>query len=74
MRVYHGKAIVNSVNGDEESLKTILRLSKVRGSRGGADAIKTEFQKMPMRFEIAQRVLTARWSTESSAKTCSSIV
>lgn len=60
LRVYHGKAIVNSVNGDEESLKTILPLVKKYGAAVvGLTLDKNGIPKdADARFEIAQRILT----------------
>jgi 5-methyltetrahydrofolate--homocysteine methyltransferase len=60
LRVYHGKAIVNSVNGDEESMKTILPLVKKYGAAVvGLTLDKSGIPKdAEARFEIAQRILT----------------
>ena len=44
LRVYNGKAIVNSVNGEEESLKNVLPIVKKYGAAVvGLTLIKTVF-------------------------------
>lgn len=59
LRVYNGKAIVNSVNGDDESLDTILPIVK----KYGASVIGLTLDKSGIpntaekRFAIAQRIL-----------------
>lgn len=60
MRVYNGKPIVNSVNGEEESLETILPLVKKYGAavvgltldKGGIP------KKADDRFAIAEKILS----------------
>lgn len=59
LRVYSGKAIVNSVNGEEKSLETILPIVKkygaaVVGLTLDEDGIPKTMEK---RIEIAQRIL-----------------
>jgi len=59
LRVYSGKAIVNSVNGEEKSLETILPIVKkygaaVVGLTLDEDGIPKTMKK---RIEIAQRIL-----------------
>lgn len=59
LRVYNGKPILNSVNGEEDSLNTILPLVKkygaaVVGLTLDEDGIPKTAQK---RFEIAQKIL-----------------
>ncbi len=59
LRVYSGKAIVNSVNGEERSLETILPIVKkygaaVVGLTLDEDGIPKTMEK---RIEIAQRIL-----------------
>ncbi len=59
LRIYHGKAIVNSVNGDEDSLKEILPLVKkygaaVVGLTLDKNGIPTDAKH---RFNIAHRIL-----------------
>ncbi|MBO5575126.1 MAG: homocysteine S-methyltransferase family protein [Ruminococcus sp.] len=59
LRVYNGKPIVNSVNGEEKSLSTVLPLVKkygacVVGLTLDENGIPKTAQK---RFEIAQRIL-----------------
>ena len=59
LRLYHGRAIVNSVNGDEESLKTVLPLVK----KYGAAVVGLTLDKNGIppraeeRFAIARRIL-----------------
>ncbi len=61
LRVYNGKAAVNSVNGDEESLSRILPLVK----KYGASVVGLTLDKKGIpqtaegRFAIAERVLNA---------------
>lgn len=59
LRVYHGKAIVNSVNGDQESLDTILPLVKKYGAAViGLTLDKSGIPKSAeQRIEIAKRIL-----------------
>ncbi len=61
LRVYNGKAAVNSVNGDEESLSRILPLVKKYGaSVVGLTLDKTGIpQTADGRFAIAKRILDA---------------
>ena len=60
LRVYNGKAVVNSVNGKEESLKAILPLAKkygaaVVGLTLDGDGIPDTAEK---RFAIAEKILS----------------
>lgn len=59
LRVYCGKAIVNSVNGDEETLNAILPLVKKYGAAVvGLTLDKNGIPKTAQaRFDIAQRIL-----------------
>ncbi len=59
LRVYCGKAIVNSVNGDEETLEAILPLVKKYGAAVlGLTLDKNGVPKTAQaRFDIAQRIL-----------------
>lgn len=59
LRVYNGKAIVNSVNGEEESLNNVLPIVKkygaaVVGLTLDKDGIPPKAEK---RFEIAEKIL-----------------
>lgn len=59
LRVYNGKAIVNSVNGEEESLKNVLPIVKkygaaVVGLTLDKDGIPPKAEK---RFEIAKKIM-----------------
>lgn len=59
LRVYNGKAIVNSVNGEEESLKNVLPIVKkygacVVGLTLDKDGIPPKAEK---RFEIAEKIM-----------------
>ncbi len=59
LRVYNGKAIVNSVNGEEESMRTILPLVK----KYGASVVGLTLDengipaKAEERFKIAERII-----------------
>ena len=60
LRVYNGKPIVNSVNGEEKSLETVLPLVKkygacVVGLTLDKDGIPAQAEK---RFEIAKKILS----------------
>ncbi|HPU58516.1 MAG TPA: homocysteine S-methyltransferase family protein, partial [Candidatus Avimonas sp.] len=59
LRVYHGKAIVNSVNGDEESLDSVLPIVKKYGAAViGLTLDKSGIPKTAkQRFQIAERIL-----------------
>lgn len=59
LRVYCGKAIVNSVNGDEETLDAILPLVKKYGAAVvGLTLDKNGIPKTALdRLDIAQRIL-----------------
>lgn len=59
LRVYNGKPIVNSVNGEEESLNTVLPLVKKYGTAVvGLTLDKNGIPKTAQgRFEIAERIL-----------------
>ena len=59
LRVYNGKPIVNSVNGEEDSLNTVLPLVKKYGAAVvGLTLDKNGIPKTAQRrFEIAQRIL-----------------
>ncbi len=61
LRVYNGKAIVNSVNGEDESIQNILPIVKKYGaSVVGLTLDKNGIPKSADgRFEIAQRILNA---------------
>ena len=64
LRVYNGKPIVNSVNGEEASLATILPLIKKYGAAvvGLTLDEKGIPPKAEDRFAIAQRILAAAQS------------
>lgn len=59
LRVYHGKAIVNSVNGDEESLGTILPIVKKYGA--SVVGLTLENNGIPPtaegRYKIAEKIV-----------------
>lgn len=59
LRVYNGKPIVNSVNGEEDSLNTVLPLVKKYGAAVvGLTLDKNGIPKTAQgRFEIAERIL-----------------
>ena len=59
LRIYNGKPIVNSVNGEEESLNTVLPLVKKYGAAVvGLTLDKNGIPKTAEgRFEIAERIL-----------------
>ncbi|MBQ8927882.1 MAG: homocysteine S-methyltransferase family protein [Oscillospiraceae bacterium] len=59
LRIYDGKPIVNSVNGEEDSLSTVLPLVKKYGAAVvGLTLDKNGIPKTAQgRFEIAQRIL-----------------
>jgi 5-methyltetrahydrofolate--homocysteine methyltransferase len=61
LRLYPGKALINSVTGDDESLKTILPLAKrygaaVIGLTMDSDGVPADVNK---RLEIARRIVDA---------------
>ena len=60
LRHYHGKAIVNSVNGDEESLSALLPIVKKYGAAVvGLTLDKNGIPKTAQqRYEIARRILS----------------
>jgi len=59
LRAYHGKAIINSVNGTEESLNTVLPLAKKYGSAVIGLTIDDEgiSQDVNKRIEIARKII-----------------
>ena len=61
LRVYNGKPIVNSVNGEEESLKTVLPIVKKYGAAVVGLTIDKDGipEKAKDRFAIAQKILDA---------------
>lgn len=64
LRVYNGKPIVNSVNGEEESLKTVLPIVKKYGAAVVGLTIDKDGipEKAKDRFSIAQKILDAALS------------
>lgn len=64
LRVYNGKPIVNSVNGEEESLKTVLPIVKKYGAAVVGLTIDKDGipEKAEDRFAIAQKILDAALS------------
>ncbi len=70
LRIYNGKAIVNSVNGEEESLKSILPIVKKYGaSVVGLTLDKNGIPKTAEgRFEIAQKIVKTAESYGIPAK------
>lgn len=59
LRIYNGKPIVNSVNGEEESLNTILPIVKKYGAAVVGLTLDKEGipKKAEQRFEIAKRIV-----------------
>ena len=58
LRYYNGKAIVNSVNGDDEVLDSILPIVKIRRCRHWADADKDGIPKTKeQRIRIAEKII-----------------
>lgn len=59
LRVYNGKPIINSVNGSEESLKTVLPIVKKYGAAVVGLTLDENGipEKKEGRFEIAKRIL-----------------
>ena len=59
LRVYNGKAIVNSVNGEEKSMETVLPLVKKYGA--AVVALTMDDKGIPLtaqqRFAVAQRIV-----------------
>ena len=64
LRVYNGKPIINSVNGSEESLKTVLPIVKKYGAAVVGLTLDENGipEKKEGRFEIAKRILDAALS------------
>lgn len=64
LRVYNGKAIVNSVNGEEKSLETILPIVKKYGAAVVGLALDENGipKKAEQRFEIAKKIMNRAMS------------
>ena len=75
LAVYKGKPLVNSVTGEEDRLETVLPLVKKYGAAVVAISNdETGISEDPdVRFEVAKKIVSARWTTAFRARTSSSI-
>ncbi len=64
LRVYNGKAIINSVNGDDETLETILPLVK----KYGAAVVALTLDKNGIPKTLEQRIAIAKRILEAAKK------